>query len=144
MALKAVDRSIALIVGTLCVVVALMGIGMRGDSGILPVIASTLGGLACLGIGISTFQHQRPKEAAPSIKWRRFLIWLTCVIALLLMMMTLGTFIALNIFLLASLCCLSNLRWPIALLIALSFSVLIYIVFVYLLSIPLPSGLLAS
>lgn len=144
MTLKAVDRSIALAMGTLCLVVALTGIGMRGDSGIFPVIASTLGGLACLGIGISTFQHQRPKEIPPSIEWRRFLLWFICIIALLLMMVTFGTFIALNIFLLASLCYLSNLRWPIAFVIALSFSALIYIVFVYLLSVPLPSGLLAS
>lgn len=144
MALNAVDRCIVVIIGTLCLGVALTGIEMRGDAGIFPVIASTLGSLACLGIGISTFRHQHSKEILPSIEWRRFLLWFTCIIALLLMMVTVGTFIALNVFLLASLCCLSNLRWPIALVIALSFSALIYIVFVYFLSVPLPRGLLAS
>lgn len=46
MTLDAIDRGVVLLVGALCAAVVITGLGMRGDAGIFPVIAGTLGVLA--------------------------------------------------------------------------------------------------
>lgn len=140
MPLNKIDPTLAVLIGALCAGVVWIGLGMRGDAGVFPVIAGSLGGLACLGIGINSFRRKRPDESQPPIAWQRFTLWCLCVLGLLGLMISVGTFVALVVFLLVSLCCLSDLRWPAALILAVSFSSLIYAVFVHLLAVPLPSG----
>tara|TARA_R110001606_G_scaffold379752_1_gene539954 strand:- start:403 stop:837 length:435 start_codon:yes stop_codon:yes gene_type:complete len=142
MTLDTIDRGVALLVGVICAVVVVTGLGMRGDAGVFPVIAGMLGVLACVGIGFDTLRGRSPDEMPKPLAWQRFAVWCLCVMGLLGLMITAGTFIALPLFLLVSLRWLGNLRWLAALTITLAFSALIFAVFVYLLAVPLPSGLL--
>jgi len=144
MTLDTIDRGVAMLVGILCAAVVVVGLGMRGDAGLFPAIAATLGLLACIGIGLDTLRSRRPDELPPSLPWHRFTIWCLCVLGLLGVMVVVGTFVALPLFLLASLRWLGHLRWAAALVIAMAFSILIYIVFVYLLAVPLPAGWLTD
>ncbi|PAU74818.1 tripartite tricarboxylate transporter TctB family protein [Halomonas salipaludis] len=140
MTLNTIDRGVALLLGALCAAVVVTGLGMRGDAGVFPVVAGALGGLACLGIALGTLRRRAPDEPPPPLAYQRFAVWCLCVLGLLLLMLSAGTFIALPLFLLASLRRLGQLRWPLALTISVVFSALIYVVFVYLLSVPLPGG----
>lgn len=140
MSIDVIDRGVAVLVGVLCMVVIVTGLGMRGDAGIFPVIAGTLGLLACVGIALGTLRGRAPDESPPALPWRRFLVWCLCMLGLLGLIVTVGTFVALPLFLLASLRWLGHLRWLAALVIAVAFSALIYIVFVNLLSVPLPTS----
>lgn len=140
MTLDTTDRCVAMLVGTLCAAVVVTGLGMRGDAGIFPVIAGTLGLLACAGIILGTLRSRAPDAPPPALPWPRFLVWCLCVLGLLGLMMMAGTFVALPLFLMVSLRWLGHLRWPAALVIAVAFSAVIYVVFVYLLSVPLPTG----
>lgn len=144
MTLDTIDRGVALLIGALCAVAVITGLGMRGDAGVFAVIAGTVGGLACAGIVLGTLRRRTPDELPPPLAWQRFTVWCLCVLGLLGLMMTAGTFVALPLFLLASLRWLGHLRWPAALAIAVAFSAVIYVVFVYLLSVPLPAGWLAG
>ncbi|MFM9269742.1 tripartite tricarboxylate transporter TctB family protein [Halomonas elongata] len=144
MTLDTIDRCVAVLVGALCAAAVVTGLAMRGDAGVFPVIAGTLGLLACAGIVLWTLRGRTPDESPPALPWSRFLVWCLCVLGLLGLMVTAGTFVALPLFLLASLRWLGHLRWPVALVIALAFSAVIYVVFVYLLSVPLPAGWLAD
>lgn len=144
MTLDTIDRCVAVLVGALCAAAVVTGLAMRGDAGVFPVIAGTLGLLACAGILLCTMRGRIPDESPPALPWPRFLVWCLCVLGLLGLMVTAGTFVALPLFLLASLRWLGHLRWPAALVIALAFSAVIYVVFVYLLSVPLPAGWLAG
>jgi hypothetical protein len=143
MTLDSIDRGVAMLVGVLCVVVVVAGLGMRGDSGLFPVIAGTLGLLACVGIGLDTLRSRPPDELPPPLARQRFAVWCLCILGLLGLMVTAGTFVALPLFLLASMRWLGHLRWAAAMAIAIVFSALIYVVFAYLLAVPLPAGWLA-
>ena len=140
MTLDSIDRGVALLLGALCAAVVVTGLGMRGDAGVFPVIAGTLGGLACLGIALGTLRRRAPDAPPPPLAYQRFAVWCLCVLGLLLLMLSAGTFIALPLFLLASLRWLGQLRWSMALTVSVAFSALIYAVFVHLLSVPLPGG----
>ncbi|MBB3139350.1 tripartite tricarboxylate transporter TctB family protein [Halomonas organivorans] len=140
MSIDAIDRCVAVLVGGFCAAAIVTGLGMRGDAGIFPVIAGTLGLLSCAGIALGSLRGRAPDEPPAALPWRRFLCWCLCVLGLLGLMVTVGTFVALPLFLLASLRWLGRLRWPAALVIAVAFSALIYVVFVYLLSVPLPTN----
>lgn len=144
MTLDTIDRCVAVLVGAICAAAVVMGLGMRGDAGVFPVIAGTLGVLACTGIVLGTLRRRIPDELPPPLAWQRFTVWCLCVLGLLGLMIMAGTFVALPLFLLASLRWLGHLRWPAALAIAVAFSAVIYGVFVYLLSVPLPAGWLAG
>lgn len=144
MSINAIDRCVAVAVGGFCAAVVVTGLGMRGDAGIFPVIAGALGLLACAGIALGSLRGHAPDESPPALPWGRFLIWCLCVLGLLVLMVTIGTFVALPLFLLASLRLMGHLRWTAALVIAVAFSALIYVVFVYLLSVPLPMSRLMS
>ncbi|MFG6177832.1 tripartite tricarboxylate transporter TctB family protein [Halomonas sp. THAF12] len=140
MTLDTINRCVAVLVGALCAAAVVTGLAMRGDAGIFPVIAGTLGLLACAGIALGSLRDRAPDESPAALPWPRFLFWCLCVLGMLGLMVTVGTFVALPLFLLASLRWLGRLRWPAALVIALAFSALIYVVFVYLLSVPLPTN----
>ncbi|WP_163576148.1 tripartite tricarboxylate transporter TctB family protein [Halomonas faecis] len=144
MTLDTIDRCVAVLVGAMCAAAVVMGLGMRGDAGVFPVIAGTLGVLACAGIVLGTLRRRIPDELPSPLAWQRFTVWCLCVLGLLGLMIMAGTFVALPLFLLASLRWLGHLRWPAALAIAVAFSAVIYGVFVYLLSVPLPAGWLAG
>src|SRR6056297_663668 len=144
MTLDTIDRGVAMLMGVLCGVVVVVGLGMRGDAGLFPAIAGTLGLLACLGIVLDTLRSRPPDELPPPLSWQRFTVWSLCILGLLGLMVTVGTFVALPLFLLTSLRWLGHLRWAAALIIAIAFSVLIYVVFVHLLTVPLPAGWLVD
>lgn len=144
MTLDTIDRSVAVLVGAFCAAAVITGLGMRGDAGVFPVIAGTLGLLASAGIALGTLRGRAPDDLPPSLPWPRFLLWCLFVLGLLGLMVTAGASVALPLFLMASLRWLGHLRWPAALAIAVAFSAVIYVVFVYLLSVPLPAGWLAG
>lgn len=144
MTLDTIDRCVAVLVGALCAAAVVTGLSMRGDAGVFPVITGTLGLLACVGIAFATLRGQPPDESPLALPWPRFLVWCLCVLGMLGLMVTVGTFVAMPLFLLVSLRWLGHLRWPTAMMIAVAFSVVIYVVFIYLLSVPLPAGWLAG
>lgn len=140
-----IDRGVSLLMGLLCATVVVSGLGMRGDAGIFPAIAGSLGVLASVAIGLCSLRSGRDAEdrASPALNYRRLALWSLCIAGLLGVMATAGTFVALPLFLLFSMRWLAHLRWLAALVIALTFTGLIYAVFVYLLNVPLPAGWLA-
>lgn len=144
MTLDHIDRGVALIAGTLCITVMIVGWGMRGDAGVFPLIAGGLGLIASGWLGCGTL-HGNQTAAEPDLpkpSGLRMAIWAGTLLALLALMQPLGTFIVLPLFLLSNLRLLAALRWWPAILISLGFTVAIYAVFDRLLTVPLPHGLL--
>ncbi|MFG6668411.1 tripartite tricarboxylate transporter TctB family protein [Halomonas sp. HNIBRBA4712] len=144
MTLDTIDRCVTVILGALCMTAMVFGMDMRGDAGLFPIAAGALGLLACIGVLVSTLRDRAPDELPEPLPWARLLLWSLCVLSLLVLLVTAGALITLPLFLLVTLRWLAHLKWRWALLIALVFSAAIYLVFVHLLSVPLPAGLLAG
>lgn len=139
MTLNAIDRFVAVLIGVLCTAVMISGMSMRGDAGVFPIVSGALGLLACLSVAVHTFiSTSIPDEPEPPMPWQRFFLWCTCLLGLMGLLVTAGSFIAIPLFLLASLRWLAQLKWRWSIIITLAFSAMIYLVFVYLLSVPLP------
>lgn len=145
MNLYTINRGVSLLMGLMCASVVVSGLGMRGDAGVFPVIAGSLGVLASAAIGLGTLRsgHTDDSSDSPALDYPRLALWTLCIAGLLGLMVTAGTFVALPLFLLLSMRWLAHLRWLAALIVALAFTGLIYAVFVYLLDVPLPAGWLA-
>ncbi|GGX95576.1 hypothetical protein GCM10007160_23970 [Litchfieldella qijiaojingensis] len=144
MTLVKIDRGVALLFGVAFAAVIATGLGMRGDAGVFPAIAGSLGIIACIGLALGTLRSNPSDEPSAPLEVRRLLIICLCVLGLLVLMVTAGTFIALPLFLFAGLRWLARLRWLTSLLISLGFTAMIYLIFVQLLAVPLPSGWLTS
>ncbi|WP_148254159.1 tripartite tricarboxylate transporter TctB family protein [Aidingimonas lacisalsi] len=143
MTLKWIDRGVALLLGLGCTMIVATGLMMRGDAGVIPAIAGSLGIFACLGVGITTCKRAGDDAPPTPLPIYRFSIWGLCVLGLMVLMVSVGTIVALLLFLLASLRLLAGLGWRQAISIAVVFTALIYLVFAQLLGVPLPTGQLS-
>jgi len=139
------DRLVALATAAICLAVMSAGWGMRGDAGLFPLITGTLGVLASAWLGLAGHKPPTDTEQAPACgNGQRLVLWSAGVVLLLALMEPVGTFIVVPLFLVATFRWLAGLRWAFAFLLAGSFTLAIYIVFAWLLSVPLPAGWLAS
>ncbi|QEM83744.1 tripartite tricarboxylate transporter TctB family protein [Halomonas binhaiensis] len=143
MTLQRIDRVVALAGGALCLAVIAIGWGMRGDAGLFPIISASLGIVACLWLAL-TRRRDAPDERPAPLDGPRLALWCLSLLALLVLMEPLGTFVVLPLFLVFNLRWLARLRWLPAVVLAGSFSLAIYQVFARLLAVPLPAGVLAS
>lgn len=145
MTLDHIDRGVAFITGLFCVAVMFAGWGMRGDAGIFPLIAGGLGFIASgwLLCGSLRDGETSSETSLSVVNGPRLAIWGGSLLALLVLMEPLGTFITLPLFLLVNLRLLAALHWGPALMISVGFTLVIYAVFDRLLAVPLPDGLLA-
>lgn len=143
MTFHGIDRLVALVAAIVCFSVAVAGWGMRGDAGVFPMIVGGLGLLACAWLALTSRRvegaSQRP---APSDR-QRLGLWCLGLVALLVLIEPVGTFIVLPLFLIFNLKLLARLSWRTTLLLAGGFTLGIYLVFARLLAVPLPAGWLA-
>lgn len=148
MTLYRIDRLVALVAAIACFGVMAAGWGMRGDAGVFPIISGGLGVLACGWLAMTSHcvagrVAETGEQPAPFDR-QRMGLWCLSLVALLALMEPLGTFIVVPLFLLFNLKLLARLTWAAALMLAGGFTLTIYLVFAYLLAVPLPAGLLAG
>ncbi|WP_427030096.1 tripartite tricarboxylate transporter TctB family protein [Halomonas sp. H2] len=145
MTLQHIDRSVALIAGLFCAAVMFVSWGMRGDAGIFPIIASGLGLVASGWLAYGAWRsRQVTDETIPDkVDGLRMLIWCVTLLALLVLIQPIGTYIILPLFLLITIRVLAAQRWWVTVAISVGFTLSIYVVFDRLLAVPLPDGLLA-
>lgn len=144
MTLENIDRGVSVLMGAVCTAVVISGLNMGGDAGVFPVIAGSLGILACLILGVGALLRHTPEPAPARLSRSRLTVWCLCLIGLMLMMPIAGTFATLPLFMVITLRVLAGLRWRVLLLIALGFTTAIYVIFQRLLDVPLPAGLLGA
>lgn len=152
MTLYRIDRLVALAAAVACFAVMVVGWGMRGDAGVFPLISGGLGILACGWLATTSRRVARrvaetvaeKGEQPTPFDRQRMGLWCLSLLALLALMESLGTFIVVPLFLLFNLKVLARLNWGAALLLAGGFTLTLYVVFAYLLAVPLPAGLLAG
>ncbi len=145
MTLNAIDRGVAVVLAVAAATVVVAGFSMRGDAGVFPIITGGLGVVACIALAVRTFRHggSTRDDAREPFYGRRFALWSACVVVLLVLIEPLGTFVALPLFLAASMLLLARLRLRAVVAVSLAFTVVIYVTFAHLLEVPLPAGVLA-
>ncbi|ALM54350.1 tripartite tricarboxylate transporter TctB family protein [Halomonas huangheensis] len=147
MTLYRIDRLVTLVAAVACFAVMVVGWNMRGDAGVFPLISGGLGLLACGWLALTCrgeAARREDGEQPTPFDRQRMGLWCLGLLALLALMEPLGTFIVVPLFLLFTLKVLARLSWLAAVMLACGFTLILYLVFAYLLAVPLPMGLLAS
>lgn len=144
MTLFQIDRLIALIAGAMCVAVMLVADNMRGDAGLFPLITGGLGLLASLWLAVTSRQRDEDDQPSPeTLEVPRLLLWCVGLLLMLVLMEPLGTFVVVPLLLFVTLKGMARLGWGGSVLLSVGFTLVLYVVFGWLLSVPLPMGLMA-
>ncbi|MBN8412713.1 tripartite tricarboxylate transporter TctB family protein [Halomonas litopenaei] len=145
MTLNHIDRRVALLTGAVAVAAMVMALSMRADAGLFVLITAWLGLLSSIWLGLTSRRPTEGDGASPvrAVAKARLFQWCAALVATLVLMEPLGTFVVVPLFLLFTLKSLARLGWGTTALLSACFTLSLYIVFVWLLSVPLPMGVMA-
>ncbi|MFV0336152.1 MAG: tripartite tricarboxylate transporter TctB family protein [Tropicimonas sp.] len=119
-------------------------LGFRGDGDVFPIAMATALIGACLLKLVRPSGRTDEPDAAPPVSWARFAILGAASIAMLLSAGTLGFYVVIPAFVLATLLILSGQGLVASLAITVLFTLGIFITFELLLEVPVPAGLLEN
>lgn len=129
----------------LSIVVIVIATKFKGDAGVFPIALSCLLIVSCLPLIISSLKNKTQESSTDApLNYARFFSFSALILGLFIFATIIGFFVVIPLFLFLSMRFLGNIKTATALTITLIFSVIIYLMFVVMLGIPVPQGLLEN